>query len=337
MTELEPGAQAVAGWVAAGLVVVGVPRRRGARATAARARRPSGPRSSRSGWPARRATGESVYESRSHGVGEHPRPHPPARRRGRADRRPRSSASSRSPSRRRVLLVPKASGFDALVWVLPVAAFVCAARRARRDVPALEARGRRRRRPDRRRPRAGRRRAAQRLGGAAATSAIRERRSRDESRIELAELEDERRFLLRSLRDLDAEHAAGDVDDADYATLRDGYTKRAADVLRAIEEGGPRCRRSGPAAGRAPCSSPRSWSSSPSASAILVARIVRPARRRGRPITGGAPTADTATLLARARTMFGVDARGASDLYRQVLDADPTNLEALTYQAWLIY
>jgi cytochrome c-type biogenesis protein CcmH len=26
----------------------------------------------------------------------------------------------------RVLLVPKASGFDALVWVLPVAAFVCA-------------------------------------------------------------------------------------------------------------------------------------------------------------------------------------------------------------------
>ena len=53
----------------------------------------------------------------------------------------------------------------------------------------------------------------------------------------LAELEDERRFLLRSLRDLDAEHAAGDVDDHDYATLRDGYTKRAADVLRAIEAG----------------------------------------------------------------------------------------------------
>ena len=63
----------------------------------------------------------------------------------------------------------------------------------------------------------------------------------------LAELEDERRFLLRSLRDLDAELDAGDVDIDDYATLRDGYTKRAADVLRDIEEGQGRAAR--PAAG----------------------------------------------------------------------------------------
>src|SRR5262245_30925183 len=53
----------------------------------------------------------------------------------------------------------------------------------------------------------------------------------------LASLEEERTFLLRSLRDLDAEHAVGDVDDDDYATLRDGYTKRAADVLREIDDG----------------------------------------------------------------------------------------------------
>ena len=69
--------------------------------------------------------------------------------------------------RARVLLVPKASGFDALVWVLPVAALVCAAGRTRRHVPALEARGGDRRRSDRRRPRAGRHGAAERLGGAA--------------------------------------------------------------------------------------------------------------------------------------------------------------------------
>jgi cytochrome c-type biogenesis protein CcmH len=44
----------------------------------------------------------------------------------------------------RVLLVPRASGFDALVWALPVAAFVCAAtglaitfRRWRRESAAL--------------------------------------------------------------------------------------------------------------------------------------------------------------------------------------------------------
>ena len=51
----------------------------------------------------------------------------------------------------------------------------------------------------------------------------------------LAELEEERRFLLRSLDDLDREHAAGDVDKHDYATLRDGYTARAATVIREIE------------------------------------------------------------------------------------------------------
>ena len=51
----------------------------------------------------------------------------------------------------------------------------------------------------------------------------------------LAELEEERAFLLRSLDDLDREHDAGDIDETDYVTLRDGYTARAAAVLRAIE------------------------------------------------------------------------------------------------------
>ncbi len=44
----------------------------------------------------------------------------------------------------------------------------------------------------------------------------------------LAELEEERRYLLRSLKDLERERAAGDVDDDDYDTLKDGYTVRAA-------------------------------------------------------------------------------------------------------------
>ena len=53
----------------------------------------------------------------------------------------------------------------------------------------------------------------------------------------LATLEEERRFLLRSLTDLEREHDAGDVDDLDYETLKDGYTFRAARVLRQIDEG----------------------------------------------------------------------------------------------------
>ena len=50
-------------------------------------------------------------------------------------------------------------------------------------------------------------------------------------------LEEQRDFLLRSLVDLDRERAAGDVDEHDYAVLKDDYTARAAAVLRAIEAG----------------------------------------------------------------------------------------------------
>jgi hypothetical protein len=48
-------------------------------------------------------------------------------------------------------------------------------------------------------------------------------------------LEDERDFCLRSLRDLDAEWAAGDIDPADYRALKDAYTARAAAALHALD------------------------------------------------------------------------------------------------------
>jgi hypothetical protein len=51
----------------------------------------------------------------------------------------------------------------------------------------------------------------------------------------LTTLEEERKVLLDSLRDLEAEREAGEIDDDDYATLRDDYTARAAKVLRRIE------------------------------------------------------------------------------------------------------
>ncbi|HEV7862835.1 MAG TPA: tetratricopeptide repeat protein [Acidimicrobiia bacterium] len=53
----------------------------------------------------------------------------------------------------------------------------------------------------------------------------------------LASLESERDFLLRSISDLDAERAAGNLDDERYQALKDDYTARAAAVLRSIEEG----------------------------------------------------------------------------------------------------
>jgi cytochrome c-type biogenesis protein CcmH/NrfG len=52
-----------------------------------------------------------------------------------------------------------------------------------------------------------------------------------------SELEAERDFLLRSLEDLDAEHAAGDIDDDSYQRLHDDYTARAAATIRALRDG----------------------------------------------------------------------------------------------------
>lgn len=54
---------------------------------------------------------------------------------------------------------------------------------------------------------------------------------------ELALLEEERDFLLRSIDDLDAERDAGDVEAGEYERLRDDYTARAAAVLRSLEAG----------------------------------------------------------------------------------------------------
>lgn len=45
----------------------------------------------------------------------------------------------------------------------------------------------------------------------------------------------ERRFVLRSLADLEAEHAAGELTDRRFAELFDQYTVQAATVLRAID------------------------------------------------------------------------------------------------------
>jgi tetratricopeptide (TPR) repeat protein len=70
------------------------------------------------------------------------------------------------------------------------------------------------------------------LAGAASGSSWQEALLVD---LDRATLEDQRDFLLTSLRDLEAEHDAGDIGDLDYEHLRDDYTARAAGVLRALE------------------------------------------------------------------------------------------------------
>jgi hypothetical protein len=159
----------------------------------------------------------------------------------------------------------------------------------------------------------------------------------------LAELEEQRRFLLRSITDLDREHHFGDVDDHDYQTLRDGYTARAASVLRAIEaaQDGSQADGEEEVARRRP-RRPKvlaAWIVGTVAVASLAGWLVAHTsgqRLPGQSITGELPGDEIALKLAEARQFLGVDAQQAIVRYQQVRELDPDNAEALTYMGWLI-
>lgn len=151
-----------------------------------------------------------------------------------------------------------------------------------------------------------------------------------------AALEEQRDFLLRSLEDLEREHAAGDVDEHDYQALRDDYTARAAAVLREISADAP-----GPAGSPRP---QRSWGRAALVVGAIVAfavlagvLVARTAGRRdaGEVATGGIRQSVTEKLNEAGRRAGDGDLDAAIDLYDEVLEADPGNAEALTYKGWL--
>ncbi|MEJ7585154.1 MAG: tetratricopeptide repeat protein [Acidimicrobiales bacterium] len=157
---------------------------------------------------------------------------------------------------------------------------------------------------------------------------------------ELAALEEQRDFLLRSIDDLDREHDAGDLADHDHQALRDTYTTQAAEVLRAIDE-----RRHAFAAVR---SRPRAGLLRAVAvvvvvgmgavlAGLLVARTSG-GRAPGDPATGADGVRLTATQ--EATRCIDLTARGeateAIACYRKVLDGEPTNPTALTYLGWTL-
>ena len=150
----------------------------------------------------------------------------------------------------------------------------------------------------------------------------------------LATLEEERRFLLRSLADLEREYDAGDVDEVDYRALKDGYTVRAAATLRAIDEG----------RAALPPRSPVNWPRRIGAGAFVVlligvvswALIASSAQRLpGQQITGD-PVDERQLVLAQARTVQNRQPAAAAALYAQVLEDEPDNVEALTYRGWTL-
>lgn len=151
----------------------------------------------------------------------------------------------------------------------------------------------------------------------------------------LAALEEERRFLLRSLDDLERERRAGDVDDDDYTELRDGYTARAAAVLRQIESG---------RAALAPKPTV-SWRRRLVSAVVVVALVgvvwwalsaSSAQRLPGQQITGLDPREQTQVLLSQARALQFSDAAAAAEIYADVLELDGDNVEALTYRGWTL-
>lgn len=169
-------------------------------------------------------------------------------------------------------------------------------------------------------------------------------------------LEEERDLLLRSLDDLEAERAAGDLDRDDYESLRDAYTARAADVLRELAGEGaePAQAASAPAststtsapATRVPTTPSRRRSRRLVTVGLLLAFAVvagfvlaRAAGERGvnDAMTGGIdPSSRTQVLECQDLGSAGGDLVGALQCFDDLLAIDPENAEALTYRGWYL-
>jgi tetratricopeptide (TPR) repeat protein len=182
-------------------------------------------------------------------------------------------------------------------------------------------------------------------------------------------LEDERRGLIRALRDLDEQLSRGELTEASYREFRRDAESRAVSVLRALEgrdglpaaelreirmaagrpQGGPGERRSG-----------RVVTGVLLASAVLAAMVPLLAgavrdRAPGQPITGGALASDpdplvffeqrvrdhprdVAARLDLARRYMDIgEVRPAIEQYVATLELDPGNPEARASLGFLLY
>lgn len=153
----------------------------------------------------------------------------------------------------------------------------------------------------------------------------------------LAALEDQRSFLRRSISDLQREHEAGDLDEADFRVLSEDYAARLASVERAVSEG-----RAVFAAARAR-RNPRQTVAVISAVVVfavacgLIVAQLAGRRTAGATISGNPSASARAQLATCLSELIGANSQPASVIscYDKVLQRDPGNIEARTYRAGL--
>jgi tetratricopeptide (TPR) repeat protein len=155
-------------------------------------------------------------------------------------------------------------------------------------------------------------------------------------------LEAEREFLLRSIADLDAEAAVGDLDPTDHQALRDDYVARAAAVVRALEQA-PTLSGSLDLPVAATRSVSRGRGVVVVVACLALAGVAGVAlarssgsRPQGAPLTGSLPSSNAAELEQAANFVAQGKAVEAVKLYDKVLKNDPKQPVALAYRGWLV-
>ena len=153
------------------------------------------------------------------------------------------------------------------------------------------------------------------------------------------ELEEERDFLLASLRDLEREREAGELSERNYRALHADYTARAAVVLRALERGRSRQSREGkPEVVR---------TRRPLVITVVVVVVVAAMagasvaafsgqREAGAPMTGSLPDSPSGRMAQALQLESEGKAAEALRIYDELLRTDPRNVQALAYRGWLL-
>jgi len=145
----------------------------------------------------------------------------------------------------------------------------------------------------------------------------------------------DREFLLRSLADLEAEHAAGDLSDADYADLRARYEARLSTARSGRDRGVQDA-----------AIPPRTGLTRWIVTAVVVAvvgvggglAVARWSGERepGEQLSGEVPPSQRGDLARAAELFAEGDASGAVDIYQRMLDENPEDTQALTYMGWTL-